>query len=109
MSRRTLAVIAAALAIPCWLWLEVNAQNTRRAAESAPPLRYRFEKFADGVYFARATSAISSAANVPVIVNDREVMIVDNGTTPAATRALLQDLKTITDKPVRYQINTHYH
>ena len=58
---------------------------------------------------ARATNLISSAANVAVIVNEHDVTIVDNGTTPAATRALLQDLKTITDKPVRYQINTHYH
>jgi len=109
MTRRTIAVIVAVIAIPSWLWLEVNAQSTRRVPESAPVLRYRFEKFAEGVYFARATSAISSAANVAVIVNDRDVMIVDNGTTPAATRALLQDLKTITDKPVRYQVNTHYH
>lgn len=109
MRRRTIAVIFAVIAIPSWLWLEVNAQNTRRPIESATVMRYRFERFADGVYFARATSAISSAANVAVIVNDREVMLVDNGTTPAATRALLQDLKTITDKPVRYQINTHYH
>jgi cyclase len=109
MKGRTFAVIVAVIAIPGWLWLEVNAQNTRRAADSAPTTRYGFEKFAEGVYFARATSAISSAANVAVIVNDHDVMIVDNGTTPAATRALLQDVKTLTDKPVRYQVNTHYH
>jgi glyoxylase-like metal-dependent hydrolase (beta-lactamase superfamily II) len=58
---------------------------------------------------ASATDAISSSANVGVIVNDHDVILVDNGTTPAATRALLQDLRTITDKPVRSQINTHYH
>jgi cyclase len=109
MDRRTVGAVLAAIAIPAWLWLEVNAQNAQRATESPAVMRYRFEKFAEGVYFARATSAISSVANVPVIVNDQEVMIVDNGTTPAATRALLQDLKTITDKPVRYQVNTHYH
>lgn len=109
VNRRTIAAIFAVIAISGWLWLELNAQNTRGATESAAVMRYRFERFAEGVYFARATSAISSAANVPVIVNDRDVMIVDNGTTPAATRALLQDLKTITDKPVRYQVNTHYH
>ena len=108
MNGRTVAAIVAVVAIP-WLWLEVRAQNTRSTTESAPATRYRFEKFADGVYFARATAAISSAANVAVIVNDRDVLLVDNGTTPAATRALLQDLKTITDKPVRFQVNTHYH
>jgi hypothetical protein len=97
MNRRTVASNLAVVAIPGWIWLELHAQNTRSATQSAPVTRYGFEKFADGVYFARSTPAISSAANVAVIVNDREVLLVDNGTTPAATRALLQDLKTITD------------
>ena len=44
-----------------------------------------------------------------VIVNDRDVMLVDDGTTPAAARALLADMKSITDKPVRYVVNTHFH
>ena len=107
-NRHTLIALVFALLVPGWLWLEVNAQNPRRGSEPSG-LRYRFEKFAEGVYMARATNLISSAANVAVIVNEHDAMIVDNGTTPAATRALLQDLKTITDKPVRYQINTHYH
>ena len=106
---RRRAVFCAVIAGPFWLWLELTAQNARTTTQLALATKYRFEQFADGVYLARATSAISSAANVAVIVNDTEVVLVDNGTTPAATRALLQDLRTITDKPVRYQINTHYH
>jgi len=34
--------------------------------------------------------------------------LVDDGTTPAAGRALLEDLKLITDKPVRWVVNTHF-
>jgi glyoxylase-like metal-dependent hydrolase (beta-lactamase superfamily II) len=37
------------------------------------------------------------------------VLIVDTGTTPAAARALEEDLKKITDKPVRKVVNTHFH
>jgi cyclase len=48
-------------------------------------------------------------ANIPVIVNEDDVMLVDDGTTPASARALLEDLKLITDKPVRYVVNTHFH
>src|SRR5579864_2917880 len=66
---------------------------------------YKFEKVAEGVYY--ATGGFGS--NNPVIVNDRDVMLVDDGTTPAAARALLEDLKLITDKPVRYVVNTHFH
>jgi glyoxylase-like metal-dependent hydrolase (beta-lactamase superfamily II) len=64
---------------------------------------YKFEKIADGVYYA------TGASNNPVIVNERDVMLVDDGTTPAAARALLADLKLVTDKPVRYVVNTHFH
>lgn len=108
MSRQIVVVVLAAI-VPGWLWLEVHAQNIRRASEPAPRTKFAFEKFADGVYLARATGAIASQANAAVIVNDTDVVLVDNGNTPSAARALLQDVKTITDKPVRYQINTHYH
>jgi cyclase len=66
---------------------------------------YKFEKIADGVYYATG----GSGSNNVVIVNDRDVLLVDDGTTPAAARALLADMKSITDKPVRYVVNTHFH
>jgi glyoxylase-like metal-dependent hydrolase (beta-lactamase superfamily II) len=66
---------------------------------------YNFEKIADGVYY--ATGGFGS--NNVVIVNDADVLLVDDGTTPAAARALLQDIKLITKKPVRYVVNTHFH
>jgi len=66
---------------------------------------YKFEKVADGVYY--ATGGFGS--NNVVIVNDQDVLVVDDGTTPAAARAFLDDIKTITNKPVRYVVNTHFH
>ncbi len=66
---------------------------------------YKFEKVAEGVFYATG----GSGSNNVVIVNDRDVLLVDDGTTPAAARALLADVKAITDKPVRYVVNTHFH
>jgi glyoxylase-like metal-dependent hydrolase (beta-lactamase superfamily II) len=66
---------------------------------------YKFEKIADGVYY--ATGGFGS--NNVVIVNDQDVLLVDDGTTPAAARAFLDDIKIITKKPVRYVVNTHFH
>src|SRR6266849_9633185 len=66
---------------------------------------YKFEKIAEGVYY--ATGGLGS--NNVVLVNDNDVFLVDDGTTPATARALLEDLKLITDKPVRYVVNTHFH
>src|SRR4030095_1618140 len=66
---------------------------------------YKFEKIADGIYY--ATGGFGS--NNVVIVNDQDVLLVDDGTTPAAARAFLDDVKIITKKPVRYVVNTHFH
>ena len=66
---------------------------------------YKFEKIADGVYY--ASGGVGS--NNVVVVNDDDVLIVDNGTTPQAARNFLADIKTLTNKPVRYVVNTHFH
>jgi cyclase len=66
---------------------------------------YKFEKVGDGVYY--ATGGFGS--NNVVIVNDQDVLLVDDGTTPAAARAFLDDIKAITNKPVRTVVNTHFH
>jgi glyoxylase-like metal-dependent hydrolase (beta-lactamase superfamily II) len=66
---------------------------------------YKFEKVAEGVYYATG----GAGSNNTVIVNDSDVMLVDDGTTPAAARALVEDLKLFTNKPVRYVVNTHFH
>jgi glyoxylase-like metal-dependent hydrolase (beta-lactamase superfamily II) len=65
----------------------------------------RFEKVAEGVYYATG----AGGGNSPVIVGDREVLVVDTNTTPAGARAFLEDLKLITTKPVRYAVNSHFH
>lgn len=101
---RPMVAIAAAV----WLTLDVSAQRG-----APPPSPYpitqgkvtRFEKVAEGVYYATG----AGGGNSPVIIGDRDVLIVDTNTTPANTRAFLEDLKLITNKPVRYAVNSHYH
>src|SRR5438094_10447614 len=70
---------------------------------------YKFENIAEGVYYATATGSMVTGSNNEVIVGSRDVMVVDTGTTPAAARAFVEDLKLITNKPVRYVVNTHFH
>lgn len=70
---------------------------------------YKFEKVADGVYYATATGSIVTGSNNVVIIGDRDVLVVDTGTSPAAARAFVEDLKVLTSKPVRYVVNTHFH
>ena len=79
---------------------------------------YKFQKIADGVYYATAEyngtafpfgSNPFFGANLVVIVNDKDVLIVDTGTTPGSARAFVADIKLLTDKPVRTVVNTHWH
>jgi cyclase len=70
---------------------------------------YKFEKITDGVYYATATGSMVTGSNNVAIVGSRDVLVVDTGTTPAAARAFIEDLKLVTTKPVRYVVNTHFH
>jgi cyclase len=79
---------------------------------------YQFQKIADGVYYATATyngtvfpfgSNPFFGANLVVIVNDKDVLLVDTGTTPRSARALVADIKRLTDKPITTVVNTHWH
>jgi cyclase len=103
-----------AISIPAWFLLAAKAQTqgvggSQTAAPTVSGKVYSFEKIADGVYYATSDGPMATGGNHPIIVNDRDVLVVDDGTTPAAARALLEDLKMITDKPVRWVVNTHFH
>src|SRR3954447_7689856 len=89
--------------------LVLLAPACRRATAAAPPTFHRFTAVADGIYIASATGGMNVGSNSAVIVNDRDVVVVGSHITPSAARALLADLRTLTDKPVRYVVNTHFH
>jgi len=88
-----------------WLWLDARAQTGGPIVSGA----HRFEKVTDGVYYATASGTMTVGSNSPIIITDTEAIIIDSEITPAAARALVADIKAITDKPVRYVIDSHYH
>ncbi|MCM3878504.1 MAG: MBL fold metallo-hydrolase [Vicinamibacterales bacterium] len=70
---------------------------------------HKFEKVAEGVYFSTGTGSINTGSNGAVIVNADDVLIVDPGITAAAARSFVADVKTLTPKPIKYVVDTHYH
>ena len=56
-------------------------------------------ELAKGVYAAEGKFGGATAA---IIVGDTDVLIVDSHSTPASARALLADVRQLTDRPVRY-------
>src|SRR3989304_4175796 len=47
--------------------------------------------------------------NSGFIVGDEGVMVIDSLMTPSLARGIIEDVKKVTAKPVRYLVNTHYH
>jgi len=88
-----------------WLWLDARAQVGEPIVSGA----HRFQKVAEGIYYATSSGTMNVGANSPIILTDAEAIVIDSEITPAAARALVSDLKAITDKPVRYVIDSHYH
>jgi len=87
----------------------VTAQGQRPAGTSFSGKAFRFNKVKEGVYHAVGTGALTVVGNSTVIVNDRDVIVVDDHVSPAAAWVLLEEIKSITDKPVTTVINTHFH
>lgn len=69
-------------------------------------------RLADGVYAFIApgpTAAEGLGANAGFVVGGREVLVVDSRFTPGLARELLASIRSVTDLPVAWLVNTHYH
>ncbi|GGB42633.1 MBL fold metallo-hydrolase [Roseibium aquae] len=64
-----------------------------------------FRQVGDGCYAFTAAGDPNSG----VIVGDRSVMVVDAQATPAAAEKVLEEIRAVTDKPVKFLVLTHYH
>jgi cyclase len=70
---------------------------------------FEIKPVAEGVYAAIAKPAYKVNCNAAIILLDDGVLVVDTHSKPSAARALIEQIKKITDKPVKYVVNTHFH
>ena len=70
---------------------------------------HRFVEVAKGVWHVSGNGKIHTMSNAMVLVGEFDTLVVDSHVTPSAARTLLDSLAVITDKPVRYLVNSHYH
>ena len=93
--------------------LAVFSPALQPLAPDPPPLiaPYDIVKLADGVYgfVWRDASQDPIQGNALFIINDRDVVVVDTGLLPSTARVMAAELRTLTPKPVRYVVNTHWH
>src|SRR5437762_2449750 len=64
---------------------------------------------ADGVYAAIAKPTYKVNCNAAIIFLDDVVLVVDTHSKPSAARALIEQIKKLTPKPVKFVVNTHFH
>ncbi|MGP1393876.1 MAG: MBL fold metallo-hydrolase [Inquilinaceae bacterium] len=64
-----------------------------------------FTELAQGVYCLTA----EGDPNAGVIVGDDGVMVIDARATPVLAERLIEHIRKITDKPIKYVMLTHYH
>ncbi|MDQ2905922.1 MAG: MBL fold metallo-hydrolase [Chloroflexota bacterium] len=74
-------------------------------APVAAPEPAQVEPLAEGVY----ALVTGGDPNTGFIVGERGVVVVDARATPALARETLTAIRSVTDKPIRYLVLTHYH
>ena len=113
MSRARWTLLALILAAGAVSMLATAAQAPPGAGRP-PGTNYKgpaftFNKIADGVYHAVGTGSLVVMSNAAIVEGDRDVLVVDSHVSPGGAWALREELKTVTSKPIRYVVNSHYH
>lgn len=94
------------------LVLFVIVQGVSSSLETQPPAsNFEVQKLAEGVYAVvrKDLPGFMVDANNVFIINDDHVVVVDSNGAPSITKEVLGALRKITNKPVKYVINTHWH
>ena len=83
--------------------LATGAQHLRPAPETV--------EVAKGVYLfvSKPYGDVGLDGNAVAIVSDEGVLVFDSNGTPASSALVLAEIRKLTDKPVRYVVNSHWH
>src|SRR5687767_15059371 len=72
---------------------------------------FTFQKIGPNVWAAidNPKSERRSYANAGVVIGDDAVLVIDTLTADDAARHLLQEIRQLTNLPIKFVVNTHYH
>jgi glyoxylase-like metal-dependent hydrolase (beta-lactamase superfamily II) len=76
------------------------------AAESR---NFRLEQLADGIFAAIVVPGTGAWGNAGIVHLGDATLVFDTFLTPAPARELRAAAEALTDAPVRYVVNSHYH
>lgn len=88
----------------------LRAGWARAQSQTATTNLFDIEKVADGVFAALAKPAALTNCNAAIFVLSRDVLVVDAHSKPSAAASLIAQIKKdVSEKPVRYLVNSHFH
>lgn len=70
---------------------------------------FTVKRLAEGVYAAISPDASKAGSNAGFIVGTNGVLVVDTFVDVAPARELLAEIRKVTNLPIRFVVNTHYH
>ena len=88
----------------------IAALSAQRGPETVLT-EYQTVKVADGVYAFVAPESKTPfvSGNSLVVIGTEGALVVDSTNIPSLARRMIADIKRLTDKPVRFLVNTHWH
>lgn len=79
------------------------------AADTTAAPDFTVKKLADGVYAAVTRDGGKSGSNAGFIIGDDGVLVIDTFIDAAPAQQLLAEIRKVTNLPIRFVVNTHYH
>lgn len=75
------------------------------------PFHFQIEKIQEGIYFAYRAEPLRYLVegNSTIIINEDNVLVIDATGSPQGARQIIEEIKKMTAKPVKFLINTHGH
>lgn len=101
MATKRLLMGLALVFVNAWSWAQAPELKLTQVSQHA--------------YYAEGLSALGTPlnqnfiSNAGVVIAPEGVVVIDALGSPALANRLIDEIKTITDKPIRYVIVTHYH
>jgi glyoxylase-like metal-dependent hydrolase (beta-lactamase superfamily II) len=92
-------------------WTGLDSVQAQSAASYPSVLTYRTVRVADGVYAFITPEERTGfqSGNSIAIVGDDGVLVFDTGNIPGSTRRQIAEIRKLTNKPVRFVVNSHWH
>jgi glyoxylase-like metal-dependent hydrolase (beta-lactamase superfamily II) len=82
-----------------------------QSVATAQSQKLEIVKITDGLYAAIFSEPRMDPveSNSVILINDDSVLVVDANRTPASARTIIAEIRKLTDKTVRYVVNSHWH